>query len=346
MPLRRSERTGRSRTAREAHPAGLGAGLLALLALVSGCATATATSAVPPIAAPPTTPVAPPTAGTGIAELHLPIEQYMLTAVQSVQFDWVRKAATGSCMKRYGLDYPVPAKPGPDGPGAHAFTLMNRRYGITDADGAARWGYHLPQAASAPAAPEQPVALAAMPAAAQTALLGVDPARGSRVTSYQGKALPEGGCFAELDRVLPGAVGGPQGPGNGPQGVVTDIKSASFTESRSVPEVVAATAAWVDCMKGRGFDIPDPLKAPATVTTMKDPAPGIAEIAQAVADVDCKDRTNLTGIWFASESTLQNAAIAKHAKDLAGVKASLDSEVGALGRLLEHDWSSPTPAAL
>ncbi|MFF2039066.1 hypothetical protein ACFVVX_01455 [Kitasatospora sp. NPDC058170] len=342
MPLHRSERAGRR------GGTSLGAGLLAVLALVSGCAAAT--PAAPPIAAPPTRPVAPPTAGTNVADLHLPIEQYMLTPLQSVQFDWVRKAAIGSCMKRYGLDYPAGAKPGPDSPGVRTFTPMNRRYGITEADGAARWGYHLPQAAPAAPAPDQPVtpvapaALAALPTAAQTVLLGVDPGNGARVTAYQGKPLPEGGCFAELDRVLPGAVGGPQGPGNGPQGVVTDIKSASFTGSRSAPEVVAATAAWADCMKGRGFDIPDPLNAPATVTTMRDPAPGGAEIAQAVADVECKGRTNLTGIWFAAESTLQNAAIAAHAKDLAAVKATLDSEAGSLGRLLDHDWSSPVPA--
>ncbi|MFI9326134.1 hypothetical protein ACIGZJ_01160 [Kitasatospora sp. NPDC052868] len=340
MPLRRNERAGRRRGA------ALGAGLSAVLALVSGCATAA--PAAPPIAAPPTTPVAPPPAATRVADLHLPIEQYMLTPLQSVQFDWVRKAATGSCMKRYGLDYPAGAKPGPDSPGVRTFTPMNRRYGVTEADGAARWGYHLPQAAPAAGAPDQsvaPVALAALPAATRTVLLGMDPDNGTRVTAYQGKPLPAGGCFAELDRILPGAVGGPQGPGNGPQGVVTDIKSASFTESRSAPEVVAATAAWTDCMKGRGFDIPDPLNAPATVTTMRDPAPGGAEIAQAVADVDCKGRTNLTGIWFAAESTLQNRAIAAHAKDLAAVKAALDAEAGSLGRLLDHDWSSPAPAA-
>ncbi|WP_395296372.1 hypothetical protein ACF9IK_25225 [Kitasatospora hibisci] len=364
MPLSGSGRTARGRTSGRAPGAvgpgtglratfaarGPGTGLratfaaLAALTTLSGCAGGPPAAA--PIVVPPTTPVATPSAGTGVDELHLPIEQYMLTPVQSVQFEWVRKAATGSCMKRYGLDYPVPAKPGPDDTAARTYTPMNRRYGVTEPDSAARWGYHMPQTAAAPAAGEQPASLAALPAAARTVLLGVDQAQGTRATSYQGKPLPDGGCFAELDRIMPGAAGGPQGPGNGPQGAVTEIKSGSFTESKSAPEVAAAIAAWTGCMKEHGFDLPDPLQAPTAVPSMKDPVPSATEIAQAVADVDCKRRTNLTGIWFATESTLQNVAIGRRAKDLATVKAALDSEVRSLGRLLDHDWSSPAPPTL
>ncbi|MGW6915842.1 hypothetical protein ACWGB8_18805 [Kitasatospora sp. NPDC054939] len=321
--------------------------LVAAAAVLGGCAGAPAKPGRPSAAAivpPPTGPVATPSAEAVAAELHLPIEQFMLTPLQSVQFDWVRKAATGSCMKRYGLKHPVPAQPGPDSPGTAAFTVMNRRYGITDAESAARWGYHVPRLSGDAPAADRPIALSALPVAAQTALLGIDPARGSRVTSFRGRPMPEGGCFAELDRVLPGAAGGPQGPGSGLQGVVTDIKAASFTESRSAPEVVAAVTAWAGCMKEQGFDTPDPLKAPAAVPSMKDPDPSAAEIAQAVADAGCKRRTNLAGIWFAAESTLQNAAITRRANELATVKASLEAERAALTRLLGHDWSSSEPA--
>ncbi|MFJ9461533.1 hypothetical protein ACIRST_41500 [Kitasatospora sp. NPDC101447] len=206
-----------------------GAALLLLAA--AGC-TSTPTGALAP-----QQPVATPTVAAGTAELHLPVEAYMLSPTQSAQFNWVQQAATGACMKRYGQDYPVPARP--DRTPAGAFETMKRRYGISDADETHRWGYHLPETAD----PHRTAPIGKLPLDAQTVLTGVDPRTRNRVSSFAGKPLPEHGCLTELDRILPAAAAGPLGPGNGEEGIVATLKAKSFEDSQADPRVTAAIAA-------------------------------------------------------------------------------------------------------
>lgn len=104
--------------------------MLFTLAALSSCASSPGDS-------PPAPPAATPIIANGTASLHLPIEAYMLTPVQSATFDWLRRAATADCMRRYGLDLPVPPRPSTTSPQVSAFSVVNRRYGITDPAAAA-----------------------------------------------------------------------------------------------------------------------------------------------------------------------------------------------------------------
>ncbi|WP_344639681.1 hypothetical protein [Kitasatospora cystarginea] len=269
----------------------------------------------------------------------------MLTPAQSVQIEWLGQAATSACMKRYGQTLPVPQRPSADSPALAAYTVMNRRYGLMDPDAARTCGYHLPQSVTGTAATDRPVVLSQLSAQAQTVLLGLDPKTGTRVTTYAGTPLPEHGCLGELERILPGSSGGPAGPGSNADGVVTDIKTHSFTDSLADPRVVAAISAWSGCMKTHGYTLTDPLKAPDGIASMADPRPSSSEIAQAEADVACKRSANLIGIWFAAESELQNKAIEQHAAQLKAVKFTLASESESLDRLFSQDWTSPRPGS-
>lgn len=107
--------------------------MLFTLAALSSCASSPGDS-------PPAPPAATPIIANGTASLHLPIEAYMLTPVQSATFDWLRRAATADCMRRYGLDLPVPPRPSTTSPQVSAFSVVNRRYGITDPAAAAARG--------------------------------------------------------------------------------------------------------------------------------------------------------------------------------------------------------------
>ncbi|MEV7930551.1 hypothetical protein [Kitasatospora sp. NPDC088779] len=270
----------------------------------------------------------------------------MLTPRQSADNDWVRKAATSACMRRFDQDYPVPPQPAADSTAQQTYSVLIRRYGLADLQTARTWGYHLPRSDSGDAnAATQPITLGQMSESARTVLTAVDPKTGAKVAEFAGKALPERGCQAELERLMPTAAGGPGGPASGGEGIVTDIKAQTFAESRTDANVVAANAAWSSCMKSRGYDISDPLHPAANLSSVDDPAPSAEEIDQAQADVACKHDTNLIGIWFAAESDRQNTLINRHADDLAKVKRALDTEVAQLTVLRHRDWHAGPPPA-
>ncbi|MFJ6773218.1 hypothetical protein ACIQOV_20075 [Kitasatospora sp. NPDC091257] len=292
----------------------------------------------------PSDPVPTPTVTNGVEGLHLPIEIYMLTPKQATEYDWVRQAATGACMKRYGQDYPVVPQPTSD---SQMYGLLNRRYGVADTQTARAWGYHNPTTghASDGSPDSAPVTIGQMKDTTRTVLTGADPKTGARAPEFAGKALPEHGCGAELERLMPAAAGGPGGPASGGEGLVTAIKAQTFTESQTDPKVVTAVAAWSSCMKSRGYNLTDPLHATDNVTSLDDPAPGTAEIAQALTDVACKHETNLIGIWFAAESDRQNTLINAHAEDFAKAKTALTVEVAQLDKLRNHDWTQEAQPA-
>ncbi|MER7671293.1 hypothetical protein ABTY61_22895 [Kitasatospora sp. NPDC096128] len=285
-----------------------------------------------------------PKATNGVEGLHLPIEAYMLTSSQASDYNWVRQVAMGSCMRRFGQDYPVPPQPATEG--SQMYGLLERRYGIADAQSARIFGYHQPHSSAGPGgtAATQPVTLGQLSDSARTVLTGADPKTGVRVTEYAGKALPEHGCLAELERLMPSAAGGPGGPASGGEGLVTEIKAQTFTDSQADAPVTSAIAAWSTCMKTRGHDIHDPLSATANMDSLSDPAPDAKEIAQAEADVACKSDTNLIGIWFAAESDRQNALINRHADELSKIKQTLAAEVTELAKLRARDWNATTPS--
>jgi hypothetical protein len=163
-------------------------------------------------------------------------------------------------------------------------------------------------------------------------LTGVDTA-GTPLTSHRGRPLPQGGCLGEAERLLEAR--GPQGPGTDPEGIVARIKADSFERSMADPRVKKVFSAWSACMDSRGFRMSTPLDE---VPTANAAAPSRREIAQARADVACKARTNLVGVWFAVESAYQRALIAEHVEQLDQVTAARARTLRTIGRLLySHD---------
>ncbi|MGW0766375.1 hypothetical protein [Streptomyces sp. NPDC002676] len=305
------------------------AGSVLALTAAAGCA-----SSAPAERTAGPTPVATPSVTGTTDRLHLPIESYMLTPEQSVQYDWIGRTAIRSCLGRFGFTYPAPAKLTTDSAATVAYSVLYRRYGVTDPDSVHRWGYHPPRQTTTATQQSAPMRLSDLPAAARAILTGYDAATHGPATSYKGKPIPKRGCLNEPNRILTGAAGGLQGPASGADGLVTKIKADSFTDSMADPRVTAVFRSWSTCMKSRGYHLANPMLAAANLPSMNTRTPTGTEIAQAEADVACKTRTNLTGIWFAVESDYQNAAIAKHSKELAGVKKERDAEVADIQRLL------------
>ncbi|MET7481344.1 hypothetical protein ABZT17_44525 [Streptomyces sp. NPDC005648] len=306
---------------------------------LAGCAAAVAlavtscqSSATGPPRNPPSTTAVP--VVTSVEGLHLPVEAYMLTPYQSVQEDWVRSAAVSACMRGFGLSYPAGVRPVRHGTAENAFTVLFRRYGVTEARSVRVWGYHVPRPGGPAAARAVSPVKGRLPPVVRALLTGVD-GSGRRVVRHHGRAVPPGGCLGAPQTPAGTGLDELQGPGTSADGIVAAIKADSFGRSEADPRVEAVVRAWSRCMSARGYRIRDPLHA-AAVPSMDAPAPTRAEIARAETDVVCKTRTNLVGTWFAVESAYQRVAIHAHQDELAAVARRRD----ALAAQIEHLYRS------
>nr|WP_285556277.1 hypothetical protein [Streptomyces hygroscopicus] len=267
----------------------------------------------------------------------------MLTPLQAAQRQWVSQVILGRCLARFGFDYPdAGPQPTATSTALTTYSLLSRRYGVSDPDSVRRWGYHEPRGDSTGGKQTKTLLLAGLSPAEQKVMTGFDPATKRPAVSYEGRKIPPNGCRAEPDRALgaepspaPGTAAGKTRAANVVDGLVTRLKADSYQQSLDDPRVVAAFKKWSSCMKRSGYHETDPMLAPGKF--LSSPSPRPAEIGTATADVSCKARTNLIGIWFAVESEYQDAAIRRHSGKLAEIKADLRRETANLTSLLSHE---------
>jgi hypothetical protein len=235
--------------------------------------------------------------------LRLPVEDYLPTAEQSARVGRAHIELVRRCLARFGIDYALRFVPG-DRYGPRSLT--ERRYGITDLDLARDHGYGLgardPVRQPRPAQPD-------LGTDGETALSG------QGRTVVRGRAVPPGGCLAEAGRGLhPGTVRADIARAH-------RLQYTSYELSRRDSRVRAVIAAWSSCMARSGYWYADPLAAGA------DPAfvgrPSREEIAVATADIGCKARANLVGVWFTVESAYQRRSIDADRGGFAATRAAI-----------------------
>lgn len=296
---------------------------LLLAALTAGCAgaaggrpngTGRPTPALTPM---PVTSTASPTRPSDIV---LPVAPYLFTDAQSTRLVAAHNELVARCMKQHGFDYSVATAPDPYG----KLPANESRYGVMTPE-QARYGYHFMteemkrrQAGAAPAQapPELTPAMTAV-------LTGTSPG------PVGGRSVPRGGCNAEATTEL----GGKNGRYGNPD-VAEGIQADSFTRSQSDPRVLKVFAAWSACMRTSGYVYKDPDAATDDPRWSAAAAPTRAEIATAQADVACKRRTDLVGVWFSVESAYQRAAIKLNAGPLRQAQATMQHELRTAAALL------------
>ncbi|MEV7028097.1 hypothetical protein AB0O00_39010, partial [Kitasatospora sp. NPDC093558] len=148
---------------------------------------------------------------------------------------------------------------------------------------------------------------------------GGKPAPGS-AAEFQGKGLPPGGCIGAAQKELTS-----HGGTGRDADVAVGVNYEGFERSTADPRVKAVFQDWSHCMGERGYTYATPGDAlkdsrwPATTT------PSAEEIATATADVECKARTNVVGVWFTVETAYENELIRQHLSELTAVKADNDA---------------------
>ncbi|MFJ4095617.1 hypothetical protein ACIPYS_28850 [Kitasatospora sp. NPDC089913] len=296
----------------------LTAALTSALALTAGCASgSTGTTA----ATPPATlaPMEPPPIGdiprlSRVDDRILPVEAYLLSGEQFRQLDAAQGVLVTRCVRGFGLDYSAPA------PTASGTTQTTHRYDPVELADVSANGYHSPD----PDRGKKPGTAPSLGPDVTTVLgagLGPDgrPAPGTAV-DYRGKQLPSGGCIADAQRQL-AARGGTGRDAD----VAVGVNYEGFERSRQDPRVLAVFRDWSRCMAERGYSYGTPADA------LKDPrwgattTPSAEEVATATADVECKERVNVVGVWFTVESAYEQELIRLRQPELTAAKAGNDA---------------------
>ncbi|MET8471935.1 hypothetical protein ABZY90_21750 [Streptomyces sp. NPDC006422] len=306
---------------RQLHLTVLAFGSIATVLALAGCdSSGSSDSGDTKAGSVPRTSTAPKLAST--TDQSLPIEAYMYTKDQTQQLDNARVVLRRECMRRFGFPYE-------DQKAQNTFqpkSIAQFRYGVTDADDAAVHGYK-------PAGSERKVVKPApvkMAPAATTALTGTQDAKvkpgsaqakgGQRINGHK---VPAGGCIGEADRKL-GATSS-QDFGDAP--VVVRVNSDSWAKSYNDKRVRAVFTKWSACMKDKGYAYADPMKANDDRQWQKTATATPREQQVAAADVACKHKYNVLGVWYSVDVAYQKQMIEQNAEALNDVRKQIDKRL-------------------
>lgn len=263
------------------------------------------------------------------SSLTFPIDSYLITDQQRAETDNATAVLAGACMKQFGFAYsPIPKTANV---GKRTETNAPRRYGIVDAAAVSVLGYHPPTkdvSAERADAVLDPAGFKVLTGGGPPQTQGVAPTSSSSAGSYNGVRIPAGGCLGQARRQLT-AHGGTVNDAP----IAQTIDADSLVRSQQEPQVVAVFKQWSACMAAKGYDYAAPYDA-GNDRRWNTTAPTAAEIQAATADVACKQKTNLVGIWYAVDSALQTSMINAQQQQLAAVKDGIAQEMKAVAQVI------------
>lgn len=233
----------------------------------------------------------------GLAKgLSLPLEDYMQSYSDQVTIDEAVRAKQTGCMAEYGFTVDLPPAGTTPPPNDNDMNI-ERRYGITDR---AQAGYGLPSELADQTRKKLPkMSPEAVEVFTGRTGIGPDAPRTSR-SRYNGVKLRERGC-AEWGVQQVGA-------DDVEHEFVAELAGQSYFRSQEEPAVRKVISTWSQCMSGKGVKVADPLRA-MTLVPHSENGPSQREVAVAVADIDCKKKTDLVAVWAGAEEQIQRQQI-------------------------------------
>jgi hypothetical protein len=252
------------------------------------------------------------------SDIRLPLDEYLLSDQQVQLIVRAQNVLVRRCMRHFGFDWPPRLPPRKS---ATAAIDNSRRYYVADEQVARTDGYHAPEGFRPQAAPQQ--GEAAPTADVMRIWTGHGPQR------YRGHTVPQQGCAGEASRAMQ----------EGPADASIDaqqLQLGTLARSRRDSRVLAVNIGWRKCMELSGYSFADPRTANNDPRWQQSRTPSTVEIATAVADVRCKQQTNLPGVMMAVESAYQRIVIAERSGDLARLKKRSALLVATASRIGEN----------
>jgi hypothetical protein len=276
-----------------------------LLLLVAGCSASTTNQGGSAPAAPPPSRQA--------REIVLPFDGYELSLGDYYIVSNARDALTRTCMRHGGFDWEIINRP------AEVDEARNRRrYGIIEIPVAERFGYHANDELLDP-----------------SGISGKGRARDRELSPEAARAAnsPDTGCAVKASKKLAKDAEADVGTK-----MFHTLGDRAMANSQKVPDVAQALRKWGECMQRKGFGYSTPRQAVNDDRwwSKGSDRPSKREIAVAVADVRCKQRTALVKVWFEAEAGLQRAAIREHSGYFKKLAESKQRQVAAARAVLDR----------
>ncbi|WP_448318761.1 hypothetical protein [Streptomyces sp. CO7] len=265
------------------------------------------------------------------AKLSLPLDAYIADKEQRRTLNAAQDVLIDRCMRRYGFRYEGRGTASTGGQAAAQGT-DSRRYGISDADAAARRGY----VNTAVTGAERPPARAMGPNE-KLVLHGkekIDPAdpvpmnqeeaeHSSQGTiKVDGQKVPAGGCLREGYLKL-------FAPSKDSVDVMVpqNFGFDAYGRAREDSRVRAAVKKWSSCMAEKGYRTDNPVSPYEDLGLDAASLDSPRAIEAAKQDVACKKRTNLVGVWATVETAYQKRLIEQNAETLDLAKKQLEERL-------------------
>ncbi|MFJ5212837.1 hypothetical protein [Streptomyces nigra] len=212
--------------------------------------------------------------------LRLPLDRYLITEEDARVISKGRIKLVGDCIKRFGVVFNYHENY------ESRIGTNERRYGLADPFLANAQGYHL----------NFSEAKQSQPSGTTLEILT------GKIETYKGMRVPKDGCTGEAKRKLH------EEELQSSIEVAQNLNHESYNASRQDRAVIKANKAWVECMRGKGYSYADPMSAISDDRFTKQEI-AANERQTARADVLCKTKVNLIGIWASVETSYQQALI-------------------------------------
>lgn len=262
------------------------------------------------------------TAGEIPALLPAPLRPYMLSAESYYTIMTAENILADQCMAEFGFD------PSENSLDREAMLREEqatdaRLFGITDMESARKYGYMPPPDffGEPSSADEQ------MSDAHFFVLYGATPdealSPGSTATSpgeVGGRSVPAGGCLGAARVDLWG-----DADAQAKDQFSQQLRTDTYFQAQSDPAVQGALNEWARCMQAAGFTYQSPLE-PHFPRDPGSEAPAV-EIETALADVACKEQTQLVKRWNDTYVRYQTTAIEKNELALEELRREIETAV-------------------
>lgn len=265
--------------------------------------------------------------------LKSPLQAYRLTPTEAATVSHARAILIARCAARFGFDYPVNSfEEDLARQRAGERLALGRIYGITDREVASEYGYGL-RAKSEETDPDFKPGPAFL-----TVLKGrtsLAPGSGGASVEVDGLKIPAEGCVGEAERKIGGD------PDTSSYGLGHTMWIQAMNEVIASEQYRAIVNDWVGCLADGGYRVTDPSSDRADIERLRDAGSGQgkateAEIALALADIDCKEKVDLVDRLDEISADIADKLIEKHQLDLDEDRKRLDRQLALATKLVEE----------
>jgi hypothetical protein len=242
------------------------------------------------------------------SDVTFPLDGYLISPERRATIRKSQDLLVRQCLRRFGFDMELPDRE-PD-------QVRGRVIGVVDDAEVAKFGYSDPETLESVRKAEQTrKELKPWPEEKIAVLNG----HGSKKDG-----VPDGGCAGEAQRTLGLTSQAKEVPGDENFVIALSRQSTELAEADS--RLKDAWGRWSACMKDAGYHYADPWAANGDKRFAGDDA-SPEEIAAARADVACRKKHDVNGIWVAVRTAYQNRLVVDHAEALEQHQERVDDQV-------------------